>query len=158
MTRKFNKCVDIILANEGGYINHPSDPGGETNFGISKRAFPEVDIKHLTKAQAKQIYYELFWMPCKTEQIAPDIAALHIFDFAVNAGKSRAIKIAQRIARVKEDGIIGKITIQAINAQPDFYKAYIQARIDYYTILADKKPSMKIFLNGWLRRVKHITL
>ncbi len=61
MTEKFNKAVRIILAHEGGYVNHPADPGGETNMGISKRSYPDLDIKNLTVAMAKEIYFRDFW-------------------------------------------------------------------------------------------------
>lgn len=152
----FDRCIEIILKNEGGYVNDPADPGGETNFGISKRSFPDLDIKSLTKEYAKAIYKHVYWKPLNMSGIENINSALQIFDYAVNAGLSRSIRTAQRLAGVRVDGVIGPVTVDAINKMDDvFLKRFIHARKEYYRYLADRKPEMKKFLQGWLNRVEH---
>lgn len=156
MSEIFNKCIEIILKNEGGYVNHPSDPGGETKYGIAKRFFPEEDIKNLTIDRAKELYYDKYWLKMKLDGINSHEAVLQLFDFGVNAGTRRAIKKAQQILLVKVDGYIGKNTINAINNyKGDFVEDYKHTRRVYYEDLADRKPSLKVFLKGWLNRVDH---
>jgi lysozyme family protein len=150
----FNQAVNVILKHEGGLVNNPNDPGGITNFGISKRSYPEVDIYNLTKEQAKDIYLNDYWKPLQLYRIDNANICLELFDFAVNAGPSRAVKMAQKLVGTKEDGQLGGITANAINEfEGDFVKVFKHARIIYYEALVKNKPSLKIFLKGWLRRV-----
>lgn len=159
MTDLFNKCVEVILKNEGGYVNHPNDPGGETNFGIAKRYFPNEDIKNMTEERAKEIYYSKYWFPMRLEGINSYEAVLQLFDFGVNAGKTRAIKTAQSLVEVIPDGICGRRTRDAINNyRGDFVKDYKAHRRGYYERLAERKPRMRVFLKGWLNRVEHTHL
>lgn len=155
MTELFNKCVKVILQNEGGYVNDPNDLGGETKYGISKRAFPDLDIKELTINQAKEIYYEKYWLSLHLEGLIEDNAALQIFDMGVNAGVRRAIKIAQKIVGEKCDGMMGPKTTMAINLDSDFVEQYKQARRNYYCSIVKKRNSMVKFLKGWLNRIDH---
>ncbi len=153
MTASFEKAVEIILENEGGYVNNPLDPGGETKYGISKRTYPNIDIKNLTKEGAKEIYYRDFWMPLKLTNLTDKNLSLHVFDMGVNAGKSRAVKILQKIVMVPEDGIMGNDTIAAANNSfKDLATLYSNARKEFYTNLA-KSGSYSAFLKGWLNRV-----
>lgn len=150
----FDKCIEVILKNEGGYVNHPADPGGETNYGICKRYFPNEDIKNMTKGRAKELYYEHYWKPMSLFGILDQEAVLQIFDFGVNAGIKRAIKTAQKIVRVDKDGICGNITRHAINkCSTCFLTNYKRARIKYYEMLAFRKPELRVFLSGWIIRV-----
>jgi lysozyme family protein len=89
MILTFEDCVNHVLRWEGGYSNDPNDPGGETNFGISKRAYPNLDIKHLTRDQAKQIYFTDYWQAVGADKM-PDGLNLLAFDTAVNCGPKRA--------------------------------------------------------------------
>ena len=82
----FNKAIAIILKHEGGYVNDPDDPGGETNMGITKRDFPHLDITNLTVEQAKEIYKEKYWDTINGDDITNQTVATQIFDFGVNAG------------------------------------------------------------------------
>ena len=93
----FDRCVEEILRWEGGYVNHRSDPGGETNFGISKRAHPGVDIKNLTRKQAIEIYQEDYWEPMGCGAMPPPLAMV-IFDAAVQHGLARAKKLLAKTA------------------------------------------------------------
>lgn len=146
---KFNAAVEIILAHEGGYVNHPSDPGGETNFGISKRAYPKVDIKNLTRDQAKAIYKRDFWDKLKCEEFAFGVG-LSLFDFGVNAGLSTASKTLQRACGAPADGVIGPGTIYKATSmnKNDLVEKFAAERILYYSRLA----TFKTFGAGWVRR------
>src|ERR1044072_8557468 len=97
MTPAFKSAVEIILAHEGGYSFDPRDPGGETNFGISKRQYPNLNIKDLTRERAKAIYFSDYWNKVRGDSL-PFGVALVAFDYAVNAGVSTAIKALQRVS------------------------------------------------------------
>jgi lysozyme family protein len=150
----FEKCIPRILLYEGGYVNDPSDPGGETNFGISRRSFPNEDIKNMTKGRASEIYKKQYWDACNLDLITDPSAALQIFDFTVNAGVSRSVKLVQRIVDTLEDGKLGPITAAKVNDNIHFVDNFITARIDYYYELVKSKPALAKFYNGWINRVK----
>lgn len=146
----FNAAVELILKHEGGYVNHPSDPGGETNWGISKRAYPNLDIRNLTREQAIEIYRTDYWLKCKCDQLPCGIA-LSVFDFAVNAGVSRAIRTLQRILYVTVDGIIGPVTIGKANrTDSSAIYAYASERMAFYKSL----KTFETFGRGWTRRTE----
>jgi len=155
MTEKFEKAVKVILEHEGGYVFHPADPGGETNMGISKRSYPDLDIKNLTVAMAKEIYFKDFWKKLMCEEIKDDYIALHLFDFAVNTGRGRAVKKLQSLLNTKVDGIMGPHTLSCINraAKSALGIQYRRERIKYYSNLAKRHPELNVFLNGWIKRV-----
>jgi hypothetical protein len=110
----FSRAVNRLLAEEGGYVDNPDDPGGETKFGISRRNYPELDLKNLTREEAVRIYYADWWL-CYGFDRLPDMISEKTFDLAVNIGGGHAIKCLQRAIRacgytVAEDGIIGPMT------------------------------------------------
>jgi len=144
--------MEVIFKHEGGYVNNPNDWGGETNYGIAKRFFPDVDIKNLTQEGAKEIYYQWYWQPMKLTGIYSPDSILEIFDMGVNAGKVNAIRMAQRVVNATPDGKMGPMTTKSINNLPDFVKRYKQARVEYYMRIALKRNN-KVFLKGWLNRV-----
>ena len=74
----FEEIIDRVIESEGGYVNDPDDPGGETKYGISKRAYPEIVIKDLTIKQAKQIYYEDYWTPSKADQLSDQLKEIYL--------------------------------------------------------------------------------
>ena len=82
-SNKFLKAFEYLMYNEGGYVNDKQDAGGETRYGISKRSYPQLDIKSLTRDQARQIYFVDFWMKAKCEQIDDENIATKFFDLAV---------------------------------------------------------------------------
>jgi len=150
----FEKVINIILNNEGGYCWHKDDPGGETKYGISARNFPNENIKNLTEDRAKELYYINYWVPLNLSGINNSELVLQIFDFAVNAGMNRAIKFVQEIAGVEVDGAMGPITKKAINEYKlDIVELYKHRRRKYYRELAKKRSEMKVFLKGWLKRI-----
>ena len=156
MLTQFDDIIEVVLKHEGGYVNDPDDPGGETNFGIAKRSHPNVDIKNLTKDGAKEIYKETYWDKNKVESLPENLR--HIaFDMYVNQGKSRGVKILQQAANakgagLKVDGGLGPMTLKAItesNVELQRVRAY---RIKYYADLVTRKPDLEKFYFGWFRR------
>ena len=111
----FAKALEVVLHHEGGYVNHPSDPGGETIYGISRRSHPDVWAKGRPNLEdAKRIYHRDYWLPIKADAM-PFPVALMVFDAAVNAGNRRAAILLQRALRVTADGSIGPVTLAAAN-------------------------------------------
>jgi lysozyme family protein len=157
---KFDEIIEVVLEHEGGYVNDPKDPGGETNFGIAKRSHPDVDIKNLTKEGAKEIYKEVYWDKNKVESLPEELWHIY-FDMCVNQGKSRAVKIIQRAVNGKGgsltvDGGMGPMTIAAIGksrVELDRIRAY---RVKYYADLATKKPDLERFYFGWFKRALEV--
>lgn len=152
----YDKAVELILENEGGYVDHPSDPGGETNMGISKRAFPNEDIKGMTKERAKEIYKANYWNKVKGEQLPPAVALI-CFDVAVMSGPRRASKMLQEACGVDTDGIIGPVTLKAVT------EAYRASEVGFITNLSDVRlkfykrlKHFKVFGKGWTARVNHM--
>ena len=154
MLTKFDDIIKVVLHHEGGYVNDPDDPGGETNFGIAKRSHPDVDIANLTKDGAKEIYKEHYWDRNKVESLSEDLRHIY-FDMCVNQGRGRAVKIMQRAANskgagLKVDGGMGPMTIAAMDGvELDRVRAY---RIKYYADLVTRKPDLEKFYFGWFRR------
>ena len=146
---EFDEAVIFILENEGGYVKDPDDSGGETKFGISKRSYPNLNIKDLTKEQAKTIYWLDYWLKINGDNL-PDHIRLSVFDFAVNAGVVTAVKMLQRLAGVKQDGKVGPVTCEA--AKKISVTGYANARIRYYNNLVKKRPKDKRFISGWRKR------
>ena len=148
---EFELAISIVLRNEGGYEDDPSDPGGETNFGISKRSYPQVDIKNLTEEEASAIYLRDFW---KFDGIDNQMLANKVFDMSVNM-KHSAIRILQRLlSGLAIDGEYGADTEKEINAANAFLLLvrYQEALAQYYRDLVASNPAEEKFLAGWLRR------
>ena len=153
------------MYHEGGYVKDLKDAGGETKYGISKRSYPHLDIKNLTRDQACKIYFCDFWMKAKCEQIDDENIATKFFDLAVNMGIPQAVKLIQRALRsagqtVADDGIIGPITLTAINkADPtDLLAALKSEAAGYYRLIANANPSQQKFIEGWLNRAYSSTI
>ena len=157
---KFDEIIEVVLEHEGGYVNDPKDPGGETNYGIAKRSHPDVDIKNLTKEGAKEIYKEVYWDKNKVESLPEELWHIY-FDMCVNQGKGRAVKIIQRAVNGKGgsltvDGGLGPMTIAAIGksrVELDRVRAY---RVKYYSDLVTKKPDLERFYFGWFKRALEV--
>lgn len=150
----FELAIPIILRREGGYVNDPADPGGETNFGISKRSYPALDIKGLTVDAATAIYLHDWWDRYNYQAILAQAVATKVFDMAVNMGASRAHKIVQDVLDMPQDGILGPKTLVELNATPSL-KLLISlqdTQAQFYRNLVLAKPEEKKFLQGWLNR------
>lgn len=141
----FDILVGIILKNEGGYVNDPDDPGGETKYGITKQRYPNLDIRNLTREQAKEIYRTDFFIPMDVERVYNDTNSLNLalqyFDFGVNAGINRAKNLLVESLKIKQKEGGNLVSI------------YKDLRRQYYKDLTIKKPVMVKFLKGWLNRV-----
>ena len=111
MTR-LDVCLDWIFRAEGGLSDDPSDRGGLTRYGISQRAYPNLDIQNLTKAEARAIYERDYWQPCHCEAL-PEPLDQVMLDCAVLMGRHAATELLQRSLKVKVDGIIGVKTLAA---------------------------------------------
>ena len=146
----WDTAINITLGFEGGYVNNKNDEGGETKYGISKKAYPDLDIANLTVEQAKEIYKRDYWDRCKCDFL-PDSISISLFDFAVNSGTKRAIRYLQRALGVTIDGVIGNQTIGACNRIPQKYlfEKFIQYRLEYLMSL----KGWQHFGKGWGRRV-----
>ena len=144
----FDRAFEIIIGHEGGYVNDPRDPGGETKYGISKRAYPAEDIQNLTLDRAKFLYKRDYWDAVDAESI-PGAARLIVFDCSVNCGVTTAKKILQRAVGVKDDGIIGAKTRAAISTTPDIEQRFAGCWLQYYTDL----KGFDTYGKGWVRRV-----
>ena len=164
----FDVYLPLLLRFEGGYVDDPDDPGGETNKGITLRTFQQCaheqlgiepnsdNLKALTDAQAGILYRNLFWGKVRGDDIDLQDLANIVCDFYVNAG-THATTLLQSVlndlgADVTVDGAIGNASIQALSGldQTEVYRRYKQGRIAYYQDLGQKYPR---FLAGWLNRV-----
>jgi lysozyme family protein len=145
----YDQAFDRLMGNEGGYVNDPDDPGGETNWGISKRSYPNVDIKKLTREDAKQIYRVDFWQRASMGEYNPAIA-FQVFDIAVNSGIETAVRLLQRAAGVADDGHIGPVTVAAVKARSvtDMLMLIVAERLEFWT----KLSTWDRFGKGWARR------
>ena len=153
---KFELSIDTILKHEGGYVNDPDDPGGETNFGISKRQYPALDIAKLTLAEAKEIYREDYW---NYGEIISQPVATKVFDMAVNMGHGRAHRILQEALQnvgepVRIDGVLGPQTIKAANGS-EYEELLKEIRVLMavrYAQIALARPTSRKYLHNWMRR------
>jgi lysozyme family protein len=155
---EFLAAVERVLANEGGYSSSPADPGGATKFGISARAYPELDIATLTRDAAVKIYWSEWWLRFGFAQLPAAIAA-KTFDLAVNMGAANAIECLQRGLRacglpVTEDGALGPATTLASQrADPAALMAALRSELAaHYRLVASKQRRGADFLKGWLNR------
>ncbi len=149
MIENFDTAFSFVLKVEGGFVDDPNDKGGKTKFGISQKAFPELKIVEITKEQAKEIYKTHYWDACQADQLPPsfDIA---VFDCAVNQGPKKAVMLLQRALGVKDDGIIGNITLEACKAagEPELRKFLLNRLFEYA-----KLDDFTKFGQGWFNRL-----
>ena len=148
----FHRCIEFVLAEEDGLSNHPADPGGLTQYGISKRSYPTLDIAALTLDEAKAIYRRDYWQLLHGDQL-PSGLDLLMLDCAINQGPVTAIKLLQRTLRIREDGLIGPETVNAAAAaMPGLLDAFAAERALRYEL----NPNEATFGRGWYRRLLRI--
>jgi len=147
---QFDQIIDRILAHEGGYVNNPRDPGGETQWGISKRSYPHLNIRALTRKDAIEIYRRDFWQRVQGDSL-PRAFAFQAVDAAVNHGIGNSVRWMQRAAGVADDGIIGPRTMAAVAVQDsaDLVLLFNAERLEFYA----KLGTFDTFGKGWTRRV-----
>lgn len=150
----FLTAFDKLLGHEGGYSNHPSDPGGKTRYGVTEAVAREVgyrgDMRELPLDLAQRIYRERYWDVVQAESLPADVRYI-VFDGAVNSGVVQSAKWLQRACGVKDDGVVGPQTIRAANAlSPDGLKRKILAqRLRFMATL----PNWPAFSRGWANRI-----
>ena len=158
---RFRYAVEVVLRHEGGYVNDPQDPGGETKYGISKRSYPHLDITNLSREDAIGIYHRDWWVPYRYGEIKHLETAAKILDLAVNMGPAAAHKCLQWALHacgqrhVVIDGIIGPQTIGAANNVKPRVALLTALRAEaaaYYRGLVAQRPELKRFEKGWLNR------
>ena len=166
---RFEACLDEVLAQEGGYVDNPKDPGGATNLGITRKTLarwrkvspwwdlPKAQVKALSRAEAADIYRASFWDRCKAGGL-PVGLDLAVFDFAVNSGPDRAIRSLQAELKVKVDGQVGPLTLAALRERVKaagagaLIEALSARRMGFLKGLA----TFATFGKGWTRRVAMI--
>ena len=156
--KSFKEIIEKVLHHEGGYVNDPKDLGGETKYGITKRFYPDVDIKNLTIEQATEIYKKDYWDKNRVESLPQNLWHIY-FDMCVNMGKRTAVKVLQRAAvnkgkDIEVDGGLGPMTIKALSGvELDRVRAF---RVKYYVDLITAKPEQEKFYLGWFRRATEV--
>lgn len=150
---KWARALKFILLMEGGYVNDPDDPGGETKYGISKRVYPSLDIKNLTERHAEKIYRNDYWDPCHCDEL-PEKLAITVFDCAVHQGVKRARRLLQMALRVTVDGYIGPVTIrEAHKAGERAVLDLLVFRAQHYCDIAVNRERSRKYIKGWFRRL-----
>jgi len=151
----FEEAVEHILRFEGGYVWNEKDPGGETNFGISKRSYPFLEIKSLNRAAAAALYRRDFWDSIKLDLLPPPLR-LMVFDTAVNQGPFTAISILQNALYVAPDGLVGLKTLEALaNENLEIVLVrYVRLRLKRYF----STNNFETFGEGWLKRLLDVAM
>lgn len=150
MSRAFDQAFAFVVEAEGGatITDDPQDPGGLTKWGVSQRSYPDLDIRSLTREQAKDIYFRDYWQRCHCDRFQQQLA-LALFDSAVNQGPAKAIRLLQRALRVTDDGVVGDETVAAAS------RAYpAEALIEYLSHRATEYARLNPrFHRGWFARL-----
>ena len=152
----FDPAVAKTLIREGGarLTDNPDDHGGATKYGISQRAYPNVDIRNLTEDQAKAIYKRDYWDRVAGDAVKSQVVAENIFDTAVNMGVTTATKLVQMTLEVNVDGKFGPGTVKAVNAvdEKEFLAEFTLAKVARYAALCNRDRAQSRFLLGWINR------
>jgi hypothetical protein len=162
----FDAAFEELMILEGGYVNNPNDPGGETNFGICKRSYPDLDIKNLTKDIAKEIYFKDFWEPYHYDQIKEPSLAKSIFHNTVNCGPNKSHLLVQRALRACN--LLPNLDVLTLQKEIDFiaiineviekdqgYPLYLAIKSEsasFRRAIPISNPKTEVFIKGWLRR------
>lgn len=150
----FDEAFNLLLLHEGGFSNHAADPGGKTKYGITEAVAREEgyegDMKQLSLTIAQRIYRKNYWDAMRLDQCPPEVR-FDLFDAAVNSGVRQATRWAQRILSLKDDGILGPATVQALNTcnRQKFLAKFNGQRLFFMTSL----PGWASFSRGWARRI-----
>ena len=166
---RFARCLDVVLQNEGGYVDHSKDPGGATNLGITRKTLarwrkvsswwklPKAEVRALATIEAGTIYRALYWQPVAAQSL-PAGLDLALFDFGVNSGPGRAIRALQSELKVKVDSVAGPLTLNALKARiaAAGISGLIVALCDGRLTFLQRLASFATFGRGWSRRVAEI--
>lgn len=157
MRENRDAAMEVIFRHEGGYVDHPRDPGGATNLGIThktlaawrRKPVTRADVRALTKAEAREIYDREYWDPIRGDDL-PAGVDLVVFDMGVNAGPARSARMLQEIVKVTQDGVIGAQTLAAVSQRDpaQIIESFSARRMTYYRSL----KHWSTFGKGWSRR------
>lgn len=163
MIARYQRMLDRIIAREGGFVNHPADRGGPTNYGITQRTLSEArgmpttlaDVRNLDESEARAIYTSRYIIEPGYAGIADDDLLDLVVDCAVNHGPARATMWLQQAAGVRDDGVLGPVTRAAVDAAyaAHLYRAVLAARCTFYGRLISRDTSQAVFAAGWAARV-----
>lgn len=166
MESNFKKALPKFLAHEGGFVNHPSDPGGATNMGVTianyrryvKRGGTVADLKNITKEQVATVFKRHYWDKVKADDL-PSGVDYCVADFAINSGPSRAAKYLQKAVGAAQDGVIGPKTLAAVSdADPrKVINTVCDERLAFMKRIKGGQL-WKTFGKGWSRRVSDVRL
>ena len=159
---RFPRAFALLKVHEGGYSNHPRDPGGATMKGVTQRTYDGFrrrtgqgtkDVRLISKDEVERIYREQYWTPIRADELPPGLAYC-VFDAAVNSGPGRAARWLQAIVGVRQDGIIGNETLGAVRGRiiPQIIISYCDQRLAFMKRL----KHWPAFKNGWTRRVEEV--
>jgi lysozyme family protein len=163
MTENFDKCFELMLAHEGGYVHHEKDPGGPTNHGVTQRVWEEwlgrpvseKEMRALTPAMVKPLYKRKYWDACRADDLVAGVDYV-VFDVAVNSGPGRAIKFLQSCVNVTVDGGFGPATLAAVKKTEEdparLIELYCAKRLEFLQSL----KTFETFGKGWSRRVAEV--
>lgn len=151
----FERAFVVLIGQEGGYVNDPRDPGGETKYGISKRAYPLEDIPAMTLERAHYLYRHDYWDRIRGDELPYGIA-LALFDFAVNSGVHEAVLGLQRAVGAVTDGVIGPKTLETV-ARRSLKATVIDLQAERLVVMARQK-NFPTFGRGWARRAVSIAV
>ena len=163
MNSNFDKCLEMLLVHEGGYVNHPDDPGGMTNLGVTKRVWEEwvghdvaeKEMRNLTPTMVAPLYKRKYWDACRADELISGLDFC-VFDVAVNSGVGRAIKLLQQTVGATPDGGYGSITAALVKeAEKDPEKVislFSSRRLEFLESL----KAFPVFGKGWSRRVAEV--
>ena len=152
-SKEFEVAMKFVRGAEGGYYNHPSDPGGETMNGITKRDYPILDVKNLTREQTDEIFWQDYWLKSAAPQV-PYPAYISYFDSCVNTGRTQANRFLQRVVGATADGIVGPYTRSLLSKKDpkDVAFGIIDQRQNFYNNLCENRPKLAVFRKGWTNR------
>lgn len=160
MRDNLERTTDWILVHEGGYVNHPDDPGGATNMGVIQRTYdawrdrkgrPRQSVRNITKEEVVAIYKDQYWDKVWGDHL-PNGLDYTLYDFAINSGPTRAIKFLQRQLGVAEDGVLGNVTLAAVRGKNDIEQLIIDINFARWAWLK-RLRHFSTFGRGWTRRV-----
>jgi len=162
MKENWDACFEMVIKHEGGFVDHPKDPGGMTNLGVTRRNWEnylgrdvsEADMRSLTPDRVKPFYKALYWDKIKGDQL-PSGVDYAAFDLAVNSGPVKAAKLLQEISGVPVDGLIGPRSLDAIHAcdAKEVAETLCDLRMDFLKRLS----TFETFGKGWSRRVADVS-
>lgn len=160
---KFEKALEIVLELEGGYSNHPKDPGGATNFGVTQATLnayraqlglPLIDVKIVKPEEVKEIFRRMYWEPVRGDSLSPGLG-LAVFDTAVHSGPGRAVRMLQELVGATPDGVFGPKTESLVRSHAAVHltAAYLRLRYTYLMRLTRPGQPLEYARQGFVNRL-----